>query len=198
MPTRQSEDLEDVENVEAWAKVFEEVLRLVPENHRAAVLALVNKNEEAERKERGQSRGTLKFVDMSKWDDNTPGLRHWNAIMRLRSLVVQVFVRKITNNHSKEDAARILFCSASAWERIGRVARLLGRAAGITPELRRYCITCKSPPNIPWRSRSKTFDNKSSRLTRAHLGQTQLTTPRPAIFLPLLSVGAVVTTYQFQ
>jgi hypothetical protein len=29
--------------------------------------------------------------------------------MRLRSLVVQVFTRRISNNHSKPDAAAILF-----------------------------------------------------------------------------------------
>ena len=109
MPTRQSEDHEDIENVEAWAEVVEEMLRLVPVDHRAAVLTLVTEKEETERKKREQSGGALRYVDISKWDDNTPGLRHWNAIMRLRSLVVQVFVRKITNNHSKEDAAQILF-----------------------------------------------------------------------------------------
>ena len=104
-----SEDREDIENVEAWAEVFKAVLYLVPMDRRAAVLALATKNENAERKERERSEGALEYVDISKWDDSAPGLRHWNAIMRLMSLVVQVLVRRIRNNHSPKDAAQILF-----------------------------------------------------------------------------------------
>ena len=40
---------------------------------------------------------------------NDPHHRYWNVIMRLQSLVVQVFVRRISNNHSSKDAAAILF-----------------------------------------------------------------------------------------
>jgi hypothetical protein len=40
---------------------------------------------------------------------NTPEYRHRNVIMRLKSLVVQVFIRDITNNHSPERATEILF-----------------------------------------------------------------------------------------
>jgi hypothetical protein len=40
---------------------------------------------------------------------NKPGQRHWNAIMRIKSLLVQVFVRDIANNHTPQDAASILF-----------------------------------------------------------------------------------------
>lgn len=34
---------------------------------------------------------------------------HWNLALRLKALMIQVLVRDITNNHSKEDAAAILF-----------------------------------------------------------------------------------------
>jgi hypothetical protein len=99
---RTSEDQEDVENVEAWAEVIEDMLRLVPMDRRAAVLELASKK----RREADSLGDGLHFIDITKTD--TPGLRHWNAIMRLQSLVVQVFVRHITNNHSPEDAAQIL------------------------------------------------------------------------------------------
>ena len=39
----------------------------------------------------------------------SPKMRHWNDIMRLKSAVVYTFLRDITNNHSPEDAARLLF-----------------------------------------------------------------------------------------
>jgi hypothetical protein len=40
---------------------------------------------------------------------NSPGLRHWKAIKHLTSLVVQVFVRNITRDHSPKDASKLLF-----------------------------------------------------------------------------------------
>jgi hypothetical protein len=36
------------------------------------------------------------------------GVRHWRAIMRLKSLVIQVFARSIKNNHSPEEGDAIL------------------------------------------------------------------------------------------
>jgi len=42
-------------------------------------------------------------------DLNAPGLRQWNVVMRLKSLLVQIFVRNVRNNHSPEDALAILF-----------------------------------------------------------------------------------------
>ena len=72
----------------------------------AEVLALVLKKEEADRKNMGDHLKTLSFNELF---DMSPGLRHWNAIMRLKSLVVQVFVRNITNNHSPADATALLF-----------------------------------------------------------------------------------------
>jgi hypothetical protein len=110
---RQSEDRDDIENVEAWAEVIKSVLYLVPIDRRATVLALAVKNEEAECKEREAS-GRFRirsFEELTEGFKNSPAFRHGNAIMRLKSLLVQVFVRAITNNHSAEDAAQILFAS---------------------------------------------------------------------------------------
>jgi hypothetical protein len=105
MPMK-SETSDDVKNVEAWAEVIRDVLWLMPIERRAEVLALVTENEEAERKERT---GRITATPYSFGLKDTPGLRHWDTIMRLKSLVVQVFVRSISNNHSPKEAAEILF-----------------------------------------------------------------------------------------
>jgi hypothetical protein len=94
----------DMENTEAWAEIFRDILSLIPGDH-ADLLALVSRNDEAERAMGDE----LRIIDAGDLDDDTPGLRHWNAIMRLRSLIVQVFTRRISNNHSKPAAAAILF-----------------------------------------------------------------------------------------
>ena len=128
-----AEKLEDIENVEAWAEVIKQVFHLVPVDDRLALLALVARNEQAERKEREQSGGALKYVDISKWDDSTPGLRHWHTIMKLESLVVQVFVRRITNNHSKKDAAQILFARHPHGSGSGELRDYLDGLPGLPP-----------------------------------------------------------------
>jgi len=101
----------DVENVEAWAEVIEDLLYLVPPDKRSELLALAGRNEEAKRKER-EERGRFilrNALELMADMDTRPGIRHWNAIMRLKSLIVQVFVRDITIDHSPQDAERILF-----------------------------------------------------------------------------------------
>jgi hypothetical protein len=99
-----AEDETDIANTEAWAKVFHDILDLIPGDH-VELLALVTKNDEAERAEKAKTGGWL-MVNAGAVDLD-PG--YWNAAMRLRSLIVQVFARRITNNHSKPDAAAILF-----------------------------------------------------------------------------------------
>jgi hypothetical protein len=54
----------------------------------------------------------------------SPKMRHWNDIMRLKSAVVYTFLRDITNNHSPEDAARLLFREHRFVARIGVASRL--------------------------------------------------------------------------
>ena len=100
---------EDVENVEAWVEIVYDLLDLVPEDHRAEVLAACSKKEEADREERERTGPGFSVMKLDEnWRDG-PGVRHWNAIERLKSLIVQVFVRQIRNNHHPRDAADILF-----------------------------------------------------------------------------------------
>jgi hypothetical protein len=96
----------DIENVEAWAEIIRNILCCVPSDSRAQVLALATKREEAECKEREKGPCWVRASDISM---DTPGLRHLNAITRLQSLIVQIFVRDIANNHNKQNAAAILF-----------------------------------------------------------------------------------------
>jgi hypothetical protein len=93
-------------NVEAWAEVISDVVDLVPEEHRAEVVALVAAIEKRERKKREKD----PFITASEVDFlASPGVQNWHTIMRLTSLVVQVCVRRISNNHHPKDAAAILF-----------------------------------------------------------------------------------------
>jgi hypothetical protein len=101
--TSKSERAEDMTNVEAWAGVFDDILRIVPEEIRADVVALAGRNEEAERK-RPKLFTAAELKNMA-----LPGAGHQDAIARLESLIVQVLVRHITNDHSPEEAAKILF-----------------------------------------------------------------------------------------
>lgn len=105
--TRFPETDKDVENVEAWAQIIAHLLYHVPGDKRGEVLALASKNEEAESRKREAHNGLLVLDASDDWM-NSPGMRHWNAVMRLKSLVIQIFVRNITNNHSPQDAASIL------------------------------------------------------------------------------------------
>jgi hypothetical protein len=106
--SRFAETDKDVENVEAWATIIADLLCHAPPDRRAAILALATTNEETEAQERGAS-GRLRYITFSDDWMNSPGVRHRNAIARIKSLLVQVFVRDIANNHSKQDAANILF-----------------------------------------------------------------------------------------
>jgi hypothetical protein len=98
----------DIGNAEAWAEVVGDVLLHVPPDRRAAVLALATRNEEAERLER-EANGGFRIVAFSPDLMKEPGMRYCNVITRLKSLLIQVFVRDIANNHSAQDTASILF-----------------------------------------------------------------------------------------
>src|SRR5262249_9890877 len=87
-----AEDEEDIHNVEAWAEIIEDVLYLVPFDNRMQVLQLAAAKAEHR---------PLRALSIDEFDSNTPG--HWNAIMRLKSLIIQVFARDIGNNHSPQD-----------------------------------------------------------------------------------------------
>jgi hypothetical protein len=119
--TRASERAKDMINAEAWAEVFKDVLYLVPEEIRASVLTLVAQNEEARRKEAEWLRASA----INEIGMDAPGLRHWDAIARLRSLVIQVLVRRVKNNNSPEDAAKILFAEHPYGHGSGRLGDYL-------------------------------------------------------------------------
>jgi hypothetical protein len=105
-PTSETE--KDMANVEAWAKIVSDVLCLMPAEHRLSTLHLALENEEDAAKEREEN-GGLVFIKASDFLKDKSWMKHWHAEMRLRSLIVQVFVRRVTSNHAPKDAAAILF-----------------------------------------------------------------------------------------
>jgi hypothetical protein len=80
-----------------------------PPDKRAAVLALATANEDAEARERKENAGRLRFMKFDEINSDAPCHRYWNRIMRLKAAVVYTFTRDITNDHSAQDAALILF-----------------------------------------------------------------------------------------
>jgi hypothetical protein len=100
---------EDKEVVIA-AKVIEDLLFLVAPSKRIEVLERAVANEEAASRKRHESCGleVWTIADLPE-TQACPGWRYWNSIMQFKSLIIQVFLRNITNNHSREDAAKILF-----------------------------------------------------------------------------------------
>jgi hypothetical protein len=86
--------------VEVVAIVVADLLRLVPQDLRAAVLAAAKEIND----DREHAPPEIDLTRLAPEDE-----RHWDQIARLKARVVVTFVRDITNNHSPEDAARILF-----------------------------------------------------------------------------------------
>jgi hypothetical protein len=107
-----------IDNVEAWAVVIGDLLMLVPPELRAAVLARAVNNETSEHLiAQGHN-----FVFHG---ESAPRWRHLPAIMQLKSLVVQVFVRTIANEHSPQDAQRILYTKQRHGRGSGQLADYL-------------------------------------------------------------------------
>src|ERR1700758_4958965 len=106
------ESNEDIANAEAWAELIADILKRIPADKRTVVLALATKNEEAAKQGRGARGGvppTLTSAEFVRGWEGSPRAYHWHAIMRLKSLMIQVFARDISNNHSGPDAKKILF-----------------------------------------------------------------------------------------
>jgi hypothetical protein len=103
-----SETDKDMANVEAWAEVVSDMLSLMEPEQRLSVLHLATEREEKEADEREKAAPGLVFITFDE-ASLQQCCKHWNVKMRLRSLIVQVFVRRIRNNHSPKDAAKILF-----------------------------------------------------------------------------------------
>ena len=90
------------------AAVIEDLLHMLPGEKRAAVLAKAADVEETQRKEREKHGGWL-LMSAAELQADKNSQRYWNKIMKLKALVAYSFVRTITNSHSAEDAARLLF-----------------------------------------------------------------------------------------
>jgi hypothetical protein len=88
---------EDAETAVAAAAI-EDLLYLVPAKKRAAA--------RKDREKHGEFR-MMSFAEIGF--DTSPGLRYWNEIMQFKARAICTFVRDITNNHSAEDASRLLF-----------------------------------------------------------------------------------------
>jgi hypothetical protein len=103
--SRQSSETEgDLNNVEAWAMLFEEILSHVRADPcDVLTLALKKQQEEAEK----DAELAAQFIRASELEKME--FPHTNTIERLKSLLVQVFVRDISIDHSPEEAHRILF-----------------------------------------------------------------------------------------
>jgi hypothetical protein len=95
-----AETEEDINNVAAWAEVVKDIMYIMPEKLRIPILTLAIETEEAERPVRNFDK-PIHFVSSDR-------LRYRHSIMRLRSLVIQVFTCHIVNNHSPEEATKIL------------------------------------------------------------------------------------------
>jgi hypothetical protein len=105
-----SETLKDIHNVEAWTQVIEQVVHLAPRLKRTEILERILERERAERKKEEEWSGSWRCVRASDIDwQNSPGVRHWDTIKRLTSLVVQVLVRNITCYNSPKTASKLLF-----------------------------------------------------------------------------------------
>ena len=92
------------EAIVIWREAIEDALFCVPPSIRGEVLAELAEKE----KERAASEPfTVWTMDDLMKPCESDGL--FNHIAEATSLIVQVLVRSITNSHSKEDAAKILF-----------------------------------------------------------------------------------------
>lgn len=80
-----------------WTRVLENVVGCVPQDVRAEVLRRLAETE---------PEAPLRAVRLSEMGES---LRHYGAEREAASVLVQVLVRSITNSHSAEDAAKVLF-----------------------------------------------------------------------------------------
>jgi hypothetical protein len=100
---------EDINDVEAWAGLIEDMLWRVPAELRENVLNLATERARGT-EERAAKNGRLwqSPADLEDWL-KSPAVRSRGAKMRLKALLIQIFARDITNNHHPDDAAKLLF-----------------------------------------------------------------------------------------
>jgi hypothetical protein len=93
------------EEIEVAALVIRDLLYRVAPEKRAAALARA-----AEREAQEAAKPQFEIRCASEIDfANSPGIRYWHDIMKLKARVAYTFIRNITNNHAPEDAAELLF-----------------------------------------------------------------------------------------
>jgi hypothetical protein len=107
--TNEGETDEDMANAEAWAEVILAVMFPIPMDMRLAILAIVQRELEEKVAELGANGGLVLRTIVPGEYEKSRCFRHHGAIKRLISLVIQVLVRRITNNNSPQDAAKLLF-----------------------------------------------------------------------------------------
>jgi hypothetical protein len=118
------------ENVAVWSAALEDVLFCVPRNLRLEALRRLISSEEER-----QSAGPLRFWTVADLD--AAEFKYWHAEKEAASLIIQVLVRSITNNHSEADAARVLFREHRGGTGSGWLPDYLDGLPGITVDLKR-------------------------------------------------------------
>jgi hypothetical protein len=77
----------------------------------------------------------IRLISLADFDLAT--LQNWHAVKEAASLIVQVLVRSITNNHSPNDAAKVLFREHRRGTGSGWLPDYLDGLPGITVDLKR-------------------------------------------------------------
>jgi hypothetical protein len=99
---------EDEETIVA-AEVIKDLLCLVQHEKRLDVLSLATANEKAAREARKDGPRARPVAECLENWEKSPTRNYWHGIMRFKSELIYMLTRHITNSHSKEDAAKLLF-----------------------------------------------------------------------------------------
>jgi hypothetical protein len=116
----------DEQDVSTWVGAIELATFCVPPKLRLEVLSRLLDNE-SERHDRIITRYTF---DPAK-------LKNWHAENEAVSLIIQTLVRSITNSHSSDEAAAILFREHRMWSDIGWLPDCLNGLPGLDVDLKR-------------------------------------------------------------
>jgi len=116
--------------IAVWFKAMENVLFCLPPAVRLEVLHRLTASE-IERCENDH----IRLISLADFDLAT--LQNWHAVKEAASLIVQVLVRSITNNHSPNDAAKVLFREHRRGTGSGWLPDYLDGLPGITVDLKR-------------------------------------------------------------
>jgi hypothetical protein len=122
--------------VVVWLKALEKALFCMPRNVRLEVLQSLTAGE-LERREKP-------FELISIADFDLASLDNWPAVKEAQSLIVQVLVRSIANNHSPDEAARVLFREHQTGTGSGWLPDYLDGLPGITVDLKRCRVISDS------------------------------------------------------